>query len=256
MIAAAKPAVPSATAILLVEDEPTLRMSLARGLSRLGNVEVMAAGTFGEAVSFLAMREPSILISDIDLPGPSGLDLVAEFGRRDIEVPIILVTAYLKTYQSQIPSRPNVVVLEKPVPLDDLRGRVRKLLRTTQETNDISPIAERQDSRSHEAGDVRPSPEPSLPPVSLGRAAKSRARTLPGIPQVPPENLKSCPAAPTFDELWARGVDALLKREYTIAASAFAEAGRIRPGHAGVLANLRRLKEMGYFDDQNPGEYN
>jgi DNA-binding response OmpR family regulator len=77
------------SAIFLVEDEPVLRSSLARGLSRLTNVEVLTAGTFDEAVLFLGTRVPSLLISDIDLPGASGLDLVAEFSRREIDVPII-----------------------------------------------------------------------------------------------------------------------------------------------------------------------
>jgi hypothetical protein len=42
------------------------------------------------------------------------------------------------------------------------------------------------------------------------------------------------------------GVDAVLKRQHAAAARAFAAAGELRRGHPGVLANLQRLKEMGY----------
>jgi CheY-like chemotaxis protein len=325
------------SAILLVEDEPVLRTSLARGLSRLSNVEVLAAANVDEAVSFLGTHAPSLLISDIDLPGASGLDLVAEFGRRDIDIPIILVTAYLKVYQDQIPAKPNVLVLEKPIPLDDLRTRVQELLGTARQSlhppfnlidcvqaactsrrsvridiklgdgsahvtvcdgevwaaeDDLGSgpgafqrLAFVPDSEIHcspmigdfgprnitvrwerlvldlacpldkheQHGDLQPSvdviPLPALPSASRTRASKSRARTLPGMPQVPPENLRDCEAMPSFDELWAFAVDALLRREYAVAARAFKAAGELRLGHPGILANLRRLKEMGFGVD-------
>jgi DNA-binding response OmpR family regulator len=329
VLATESPRAAPPSAILLVEDEPVLRSSLARGLSKLNNVDVLAAGTVDEAVAFLGTHEPSLLISDIDLPGASGLELVAEFGRRDIDVPIILVTAYLHAYRHKIPAKPNVLVLEKPIPLEDLRTRVKQLLRTAgglrPPFNLLDCVELARTSRTSARIDVElangaarvfvyegevwsatddqgsgPSafqrlafvpdtaihygalvgePEernittrweqlvldlacvlerPQPPRVSkvdsvVGSATppgqrpfKSRARTLSGIPQVRPENMRACPAAATFDELWALGVEALLNREHAVAARAFRAAGELRHGHPGVLANLRRLKEMGY----------
>jgi predicted TPR repeat methyltransferase len=49
----------------------------------------------------------------------------------------------------------------------------------------------------------------------------------------------------TFGELWARGVDALLRRELDVALRAFEEAAKLRPDDAGVQANLLRLNQMG-----------
>jgi hypothetical protein len=76
------------------------------------------------------------------------------------------------------------------------------------------------------------------------------------MPQVPPEAMRECAAAPTFDELWALGIEASLKRQYVAAARAFRAAGELRQGHPGVLANLRRLKEMGYGQVGENGEFN
>jgi CheY-like chemotaxis protein len=116
------------SAILLVEDEPVLRTSMARGLGKLANVEVLVAGTYAEAVALLDSHPPSLIISDIDLPGGSGLGLVSEVQRRAKRIPIIFVTAYLRTYRPQIPDHPDVQVLEKPVPLEDLRRMVTDVL--------------------------------------------------------------------------------------------------------------------------------
>jgi CheY-like chemotaxis protein len=114
--------------ILLVEDEPVLRASMARGLGKLSNVNVLAAASFNEAVTLLEAYPPTLLISDIDLPDNSGLELVAELNRRGINIPVIFVTAFLRTYKSQIPDNPKVLVLEKPIPLGELRAQATQLL--------------------------------------------------------------------------------------------------------------------------------
>ena len=114
--------------ILLVEDEPVLRSSIAQGLNKLTNVQVFAAANVVEAVKILDAHVPSLVISDIDLPGETGLEIVSELERRKLDIPIIFVTAYLKTYRTQIPERPNVLVLEKPIPLEELRSRALRML--------------------------------------------------------------------------------------------------------------------------------
>ena len=55
--------------------------------------------------------------------------------------------------------------------------------------------------------------------------------------------------AATFDELWSRAVDALLRREYEAAAEGFLAASKLRPDDLRVQANLMRLKEMGYIKE-------
>ena len=49
-----------------------------------------------------------------------------------------------------------------------------------------------------------------------------------------------------FDELFERGVDALLAKDYARALAAFREANELSPDDRRVVANLTRLKEMGF----------
>ena len=114
--------------VLLIEDETVLRTSMARGIAKLPGVEVADAKDLDEALRLLDTHRPDLVISDIDLPGRSGIELLGELGRRGLTIPVIYVSAYLKAYRAQIPPHANVEVVEKPVGLDDLRAMVRARL--------------------------------------------------------------------------------------------------------------------------------
>jgi CheY-like chemotaxis protein len=116
--------------LLLVEDEATLRASVARALSRLPRVEVIAVGTVAEAVAAIDQAPPDLLLSDIDLPDRSGIELLGELARRNIRCPVVIVSAYLRAYGAQIPPNAGVEVLEKPVALETLREVVQRRLQT------------------------------------------------------------------------------------------------------------------------------
>lgn len=110
--------------VLVVEDEPMLLKSVVAGLSRLPGLEVVGAGTVAGAVAELQVRAPAIVISDIDLPDRSGIELLGELGARGLKPRVIFMSAYVKAYRAQIPPHAGVEVLEKPVTLEQLRGLV------------------------------------------------------------------------------------------------------------------------------------
>src|ERR1700722_12887424 len=65
-----------AITILFVDDEPPLPPSIARAL--LGSpFDVLSANGAAEALALMRKRTGDVLVSDIDMPGMSGLDLVA-----------------------------------------------------------------------------------------------------------------------------------------------------------------------------------
>ncbi len=113
--------------VLIIEDESVLRSSVARGIAKLG-VDVQEAGTLNDALKLIDASAPDLVISDIDMPERSGLELLGELGRRDLNIPIIFVSGYLNAYRSQIPHHASVEVLEKPVPIEELRAVVRRRL--------------------------------------------------------------------------------------------------------------------------------
>ncbi len=110
--------------VLLLEDEPVLRGSMARGLAKLASLEVLEAGDLPEALALIDATPPHAIVSDIDLPDRTGLELIGELRKRGLDIPVLYVSAYLKAYASQIPPNAHVDVLEKPVPLDQLRAWV------------------------------------------------------------------------------------------------------------------------------------
>lgn len=116
--------------LLLVEDEETLRVSVARGLSRLPGVEVVAVGTVAEALKAIDQAAPDLVLTDIDLPDRTGIELLGELARRSIRCPVVFVSAYLRAYGALIPPHAGVEVLEKPVALETLREVVLRRLRT------------------------------------------------------------------------------------------------------------------------------
>ncbi|MFM2416747.1 MAG: hypothetical protein RL385_1470 [Pseudomonadota bacterium] len=126
--------------VLLVEDEQTLRLSMVRGLSKLPGVRVASAANAQEAKACLAKEPPDLLISDLDLPDGTGLEVVAEAERLGLRMPVVFISAYLGRFQSRIPQRSNVVVYEKPVSMERLRAMVEERVATPGEVAIPAPF--------------------------------------------------------------------------------------------------------------------
>lgn len=129
-----------ASRVLIIEDEAMLRSSMARSLSRVTSVDVLTASTLGEGLAVIDMTPPALILSDIDLPDRSGLELIGELGRRNLRIPIVYISAYLTAYRAQIPRHANVEVLEKPVGIEELREVVRRHLAATSSPSGITPF--------------------------------------------------------------------------------------------------------------------
>ncbi len=79
--------------VLVVDDEPALREVLALRLQGWGHT-VTTAADVAEADAALGRRHPDLVLSDVVLPGLSGLDLLRRFKRHDPALPVILMTAH------------------------------------------------------------------------------------------------------------------------------------------------------------------
>jgi response regulator NasT len=105
--------------VLLVEDEPLVRFTLARGFEASG-FEVFAADSIVAAKRLAQDVRPSVAIIDGVLPDGCGLDL-AQVLRDSFCIPFILLTASacpeLRTKAVSLGARAYVV---KPVPVDEV----------------------------------------------------------------------------------------------------------------------------------------
>ena len=117
--------------ILLVEDEHSIRTMLARHLVRMG-YEVLAAEHPDNALG-IAKTHPrpiQLLLSDIVMPGMSGIELQRALVPLQPNMKTILMTGYAA---ESFPSEPGARTghtrrLEKPVPLATLAKTIRSLL--------------------------------------------------------------------------------------------------------------------------------
>lgn len=83
----------SSATVFVVDDDPAIRESLRWLIESVGlNVKVFA--TAQEFLESYESSTPSCLVLDIRMPGMSGLDLQTELGKRDIRLPVIIITGH------------------------------------------------------------------------------------------------------------------------------------------------------------------
>ena len=79
--------------ILIVDDQHNVRRVLASGLQSLGQqIEVTEVPSAEEAMLIAPRRKFDLIITDVRLPGMSGLDLVSRLKLRNPEIKLILMT--------------------------------------------------------------------------------------------------------------------------------------------------------------------
>ena len=124
--------------VLVVDDEPTLRETLAEALAADG-LRVVTAADGREALERFRAEPPDLVLLDLMLPELSGME-VCRILRRESSVPILMLTAR----DSEID---KVVGLElgaddyvtKPFSLRELLARVRAQLRRLDSAQRASP---------------------------------------------------------------------------------------------------------------------
>ena len=64
--------------ILIVDDEKMIRMGMSKGLpwAQLNITGVYQAGSAMEALEIIGEKQPDIMITDINMPGMTGLELI------------------------------------------------------------------------------------------------------------------------------------------------------------------------------------
>ncbi len=117
------------TRILLVEDDTMMGQAVKIALSQAGHV-VDVADMAEEAEAALDTTPYDLVVMDINLPGKSGLELVAGLRRRKKDIPVLALTARNTTQQKVEGLNAGMDdYLVKPFELEELLARVQALLR-------------------------------------------------------------------------------------------------------------------------------
>ena len=115
--------------LLLVDDEELIVQAIGRRLRKLG-YEVRAEKSPLKALDFYHehAEEVDLVITDLTMPKMSGLELVEEIRKINIDVPIVLCTGYGEAALDKSAKNNNCEVIMKPIAVRDLSLIIRRLL--------------------------------------------------------------------------------------------------------------------------------
>lgn len=116
--------------ILIVDDEKQTRDFMARALGMSYKVEV-ASDAEGAIARIRENPDIALMLSDVRMPGLSGIDLLKAVKRERPELPVVLLTAFGTVDQAVAAMKDGAEdFIMKPVDLDQLEMRVAKALKT------------------------------------------------------------------------------------------------------------------------------
>jgi len=119
--------------LLIVEDEPATAWALAEGLADDG-FTIDTFRTAEDACRWLRRSRSDLVISDLRLPGMSGLELARKLRRGPHAQPVIIVTAYGSPDTLRGLREAGVAAcFSKPFAMDALRAAVRRALESRAE---------------------------------------------------------------------------------------------------------------------------
>ncbi|MFK7743317.1 MAG: response regulator [Planctomycetota bacterium] len=123
----------AALQILLVEDEPSLRRVLARGLAMHG-FEVTAAELPEEAIAHVrsGSRTFDAIVSDLDLPVMDGIELLTKLRAAGCAAPFLLCTGFLHDDgRARAKGAGVAAILTKPILAADIAKAVHTAVART-----------------------------------------------------------------------------------------------------------------------------
>jgi len=115
--------------VLVVDDEEPIRNALRKFL-RQQQFEVFTAGSADEALEQLRLHKVSLMLSDIRMPGTSGVDLVPHALEIEPDLAILMLTAVNDATSAALcMQRGAMDYLTKPIELADLGRAVQRSLK-------------------------------------------------------------------------------------------------------------------------------
>ena len=115
--------------ILVAEDDPNLRLVVARMLERFGYMVVLAGNGREALALFDALTGVDLLLTDVVMPDLGGPELVERLSGRGVAVPVIYMSGYSDPAGlRRVAITPTSRVLRKPFALVSLLRIVREVL--------------------------------------------------------------------------------------------------------------------------------
>jgi two-component system response regulator FixJ len=163
----------------IVDDDDAVRDSLGLLVRSVG----LQTRLYASAEEFLASfdrRLPGCLVSDVRMPGLSGLELQVRLKLLGAEIPIIFITGHGDVPMAVAALKDGAIdFVQKPFRDQDLLDRIQQALRADGDRRRVRELAER--ARAH-AAKLTPREREVMEHVIRGHANKTIAATL-GVSQ-------------------------------------------------------------------------
>jgi two-component system cell cycle sensor histidine kinase/response regulator CckA len=119
-----------AGAILVVDDESTIRRLLARTVAAMGFDTIEAANGQRALMAFDERREEIVLVLlDMTMPVMGGAETLRELRRRSASLPVVMMSGYSEELSlEKVAEHPVSGFLEKPYRVEDVEAVIRRVL--------------------------------------------------------------------------------------------------------------------------------
>ena len=158
--------------VWLIDDDRSIRWVLEKALER-ENIEFKSFATADDAMKALGKEAPQVVVSDIRMPGSSGLDFLQTLHQRHPLIPVIIMTAY-SDLESAVSAFQGGAFEYLPKPFD-INHAVELILRAVEQSRHKSGETEQVEVDADILGQA-----PAMQEVfrAIGRLSQSHATVL------------------------------------------------------------------------------
>jgi DNA-binding NtrC family response regulator len=163
--------------VLIVDDEKHTREGLQQALA--DSYDVSVAASADEAFNLMEVQEFEVILTDLRMPGKSGLKVIDKALARPNKPAVLMMTAYgnIETAVEAM-KRGAVDFLTKPVNIERLEVLIQRALKTRTLEVEVKQLHERLDEKFSFAGIVGNSPKLQAVIDRVRLVAPSRATIL------------------------------------------------------------------------------
>ncbi len=141
--------------LLIVDDEEEIRENLM-DFAEFKGFQVFDACNGVEALKVLESEEPDLVISDLMMPEMGGMQLLQEIGKREMEVPVVIMTAFgTMEYAIEAMKSGAADFLTKPIDLPYMMQVVEKVLKRSEMEQKIKEQQRQLEEDLHHAATIQ-----------------------------------------------------------------------------------------------------
>jgi DNA-binding NtrC family response regulator len=164
--------------ILVVDDEPSARTALAE-LLRHEDYEIETAGDGFKALGRMQDSTPDLVLTDLNMPGMDGVELLRKIKSESAEIPVVLMTAFAGVETAVSAMRDGAEdYLTKPLNTDELLIVLARAIEAAKLRREAAELRGRLKERYSFANIVGASQEMQRVFKAVAQIAPSRATVL------------------------------------------------------------------------------